>query len=125
MTAPTPSMANQPSLTNNVAGTLAYITIIPAITLLLLEPYRRNRFVRFHAWQCIFLTSAWCAVELFLAAIAYAAPVLALALETLDSLFTLATLIVWIMLLIKTMNGEPFRIPLISTLAEKRAAALA
>ena len=34
-------------LTDNVAGLLAYVTIIPAIIFLVIEPYNRNRFVRF------------------------------------------------------------------------------
>jgi len=45
-------------LTDNVAATLAYITLIPAILFLMLEPYNRRPFVRFHAWQCIFLCVA-------------------------------------------------------------------
>jgi hypothetical protein len=38
-----------------VAGMLAYFTIIPAIIFLLIEPYNRNRFVRFHSFQCLFV----------------------------------------------------------------------
>jgi len=46
-------------LADNVAGMLAYFTIIPAIVFLVLEPYNRSRFVRFHAWQSIFFNVAW------------------------------------------------------------------
>ena len=42
-------------LSDNAAGAIAYITIIPAIVFLLVEPYNKKPFVRFHAWQCIFL----------------------------------------------------------------------
>ena len=42
----------------NVAGMLAYFTIIPAIIFLLIEPYNRNRFVRFHSFQCLFTCAA-------------------------------------------------------------------
>lgn len=41
-------------LEDNVAGALAYVTIIPAIVFLVLEPFNRKRFVRFHAFQCLF-----------------------------------------------------------------------
>ena len=41
-------------MTDNVAGMLAYITIIPAIVFLVVEPYNRNRFIRFHCLQCLF-----------------------------------------------------------------------
>jgi uncharacterized membrane protein len=44
-------------MADNVAGMLAYITIIPAIVFLVMEPYNRNRFIRFHSWQSIF--SQW------------------------------------------------------------------
>ena len=39
----------------NIAGVLAYITIIPAVVFLVLEPFKRNFFVRFHAFQHLFL----------------------------------------------------------------------
>src|ERR1700760_4654206 len=45
-------------LADNVAGMLAYFTIIPAIVFLLIEPYNRNRFVRFHCFQCLFTAGA-------------------------------------------------------------------
>ena len=45
-------------LTDNVAGLLAYITIIPSIIFLVMEPYNRNRFVRFHSFQNIFFCVA-------------------------------------------------------------------
>ncbi len=46
-------------LTDNVAGMLAYVTIIPAIVFLVLEPYNKRRFIRFHSFQCIFFAIAW------------------------------------------------------------------
>ena len=45
-------------MAENVAGMLAYFTIIPAIIFLLIEPYNRNRFVRFHSFQCLFTAAA-------------------------------------------------------------------
>ena len=45
-------------LADNVAGALAYVfTIIPAILFLILEPYNRRPFVRFHAFQCLCLAA--------------------------------------------------------------------
>src|SRR5258707_11585184 len=41
-------------LNDNVAGLLAYL-FIPAIIFLVLEPFNRNPFVRFHAFQGLFL----------------------------------------------------------------------
>ena len=48
---PVPPQAAQSGLSDNAAGALAYVTIIPAIVFLLVEPYNKNSFVRFHAWQ--------------------------------------------------------------------------
>ena len=52
-TVPATTTANAGGLTDNMAGMLAYITIIPAIIFLVMEPYNKNRFIRFHAWQCL------------------------------------------------------------------------
>ena len=38
-----------PGLADNVAGALAYVTIIPAIVFLVLEPFNKKRFIRFHS----------------------------------------------------------------------------
>src|SRR3954467_4563543 len=62
----TPSTVSQSGLSDNAAGGLAYITVIPAIIFLILEPYNRSSFVRFHAWQCIFLTIGCVVVDVAL-----------------------------------------------------------
>ena len=41
------------ALPETLAGALAYFTIIPAILFLLIDPYNKNRFVRFHSCQCL------------------------------------------------------------------------
>ena len=46
-------------LTDNVAGMLAYVTIIPSIIFLVMDPYNKNRFIRFHSFQNIFFCIAW------------------------------------------------------------------
>ena len=57
--APVSPAAAGGGLTDNVAGMLAYVTIIPAIIFLVMAPYNRSRFVRFHAFQSIFFAVAW------------------------------------------------------------------
>lgn len=47
----TPSAAPSSGLSDNIAGGLAYITIIPAIIFLLIEPYKSRPFVRFNCFQ--------------------------------------------------------------------------
>ena len=65
MADPNPPVVSS-GLSDNAAGALAYVTIIPAIIFLLLEPYNKKQFVRFHAWQCIFLFIACIVVEIIL-----------------------------------------------------------
>src|SRR5947209_7609771 len=51
--APAPT-AQSSGLNDNVAGLLSYL-FIPAIIFLLVEPFNTNKFVRFHAFQGLFL----------------------------------------------------------------------
>ena len=37
------------ALSEPIAGGLAYFTFVPAIVFLVVEPYKNNRFVRFHS----------------------------------------------------------------------------
>jgi len=58
-------------LTDNVAGALAYLTVIPAIVFLVIEPFNKRRFVRFHAFQSIFYFVAWIAADICLSIIGH------------------------------------------------------
>ncbi len=101
-------------LTDNIAGMLAYVTIIPAIVFLLLEPYNRNRFIRFHSFQCIFL----CIVLVVIHVVLLAVPIIGWAI----SIFVnLGALVLWIVLLLKAYQGQKFKLPVIGDLAEKQA----
>ncbi len=42
-------------LSDNAAGAIAYLTFIPAVCFLIMEPYNKNSYIRFHAWQSIML----------------------------------------------------------------------
>ena len=42
---------NQSGLSDNAAGALAYVTFIPAIIFLIVEPYNKNSYIKFHSWQ--------------------------------------------------------------------------
>src|ERR1700728_4855114 len=53
-------------LADNVAGMLAYVTIIPAIIFLVVEPYNKSRFIRFHSFQSIFFCVAIFAIQVVL-----------------------------------------------------------
>ena len=113
----TPSQPVQSSgLSDTAAGALAYVTIIPAIIFLVVEPYNRNSFVRFHSWQSIFFGIAAFAIDMVLTVI----PVVGWFILPIAGL---AFLIVWIIVLLKALKGERYKLPFIGDLAEKQAGA--
>src|SRR5271156_3585559 len=55
-----PMAAAGAGLTPNVAGALAYLVgAITGILFLVIDPFKADRFVRFHAFQSIFFNLAW------------------------------------------------------------------
>ena len=107
-------------MTDNVAGMLAYVTIIPAIIFLVMEPYNRSRFIRFHAFQCLFFAVAWTVLWIALSIFAHI-PVLGWLSILIWPLIGLAGFIIWIVLLLKANQGKMFKLPVIGDLAEKQA----
>lgn len=104
----------------NIAGALAYVTFIPAMIFLLVEPYRRNRFVRFHSLQCLLL---YLALFLVSAVLSLAARVLGLLPMVLLSVVVgLAAFVLLLVLVIKALQGETFKVPILGDLAEGQAA---
>ncbi len=107
-------------LTDNVAGALAYVTIIPAIIFLVLEPFNKKRFIRFHSFQCIFYSVAWMVIDIVLAIIGRI-PFLGWATLFLWPLVTLALLVILLILALKAYQGQMFKLPVIGDIAEQQA----
>ena len=112
-------------LSENVAGALAYFTILPAILFLFLEPYRKNLFVRFHALQCFLYTAAivLLGVALRLADyVLFVIPVLGpLLVVVIDVVAALAAILLWFVLVAKAWRGETFKMPYLGDFAERYA----
>ena len=92
-------------LPDNVAGALAYVTVLPAIVFLMVEPYNRRRFVRYNAFQCIALVLAMtvCSMVLLI-------PLLGLLAVPLEMvLFGLWMLCMW-----NAYRGKLYRLPMIA-----------
>ena len=128
--APTQPLAAAGGLTDNVAGLLCYIFwLISGIVFLVIEPYNRNRFIRFHAFQSIFFTIAVIAAYIALAIIGTVLHIilpwgLVLALMGLLHLAVwLGSLVLWVLLLVKAYQGQRWKLPIIGGLAEKQAQA--
>ena len=107
-------------LTDNVAGMLAYITIIPSIVFLVMEPYNRNRFVRFHSFQNIFFCVACIALGIVLSIIGMI-PMVGLITLVIWPLIGLGFLVLWVILVLKAYQGQMFKLPIIGDMAEKQA----
>lgn len=117
---PVAATAPAQGMTDNVAGMLAYFTIIPAIIFLVMEPYNRNRFIRFHAFQCLFFAVAWTVLWIALSIFAHI-PFLGWLSILIWPLILLAGFIVWIILVIKANQGQMYKLPFIGDMAEKQA----
>jgi uncharacterized membrane protein len=111
-----------PGLSDNVAGALAYLTIIPAIVFLVLEPFNKRPFVRFHAFQSIFYCVAWIAVDIGLAIIGHI-PFLGWAILFLWPLVTLVLFVILLVLALKAYQGQKFKLPVIGDIAAQQAGA--
>lgn len=111
-----PLRASTAGLPDNTAGALAYLTIIPAIIFLVTEDYNKRPFVRFHAFQSIFLAVAMAVAMIVLMII----PVVGWILEP---LVMLAFLIIWLVTVFKAYNGKQFELPVLGGLARKQAEA--
>lgn len=101
---------------------LAYVTVIPAIIFLVMEPYNKSRFIRFHAFQSIFFAVAWTAIWIGLSFVGMV-PVLGWLTILIWPLLGLGGLVIWIILLLKANQGQMFKLPVIGDMAEKQAGA--
>jgi len=121
--APATVQASTGGLTDNVAGMLAYITPIPAIVFLVIEPYNKNRFIRFHSFQNIFFFVAMIALGIALSIVSFI-PFLGLILIPIHFIIWLGSLALWVILLLKAYQGQMWKLPVIGDMAEKQANAI-
>lgn len=110
--APAPAQASG-GLSENTACGLAYITIIPAIIFLVMEPYNKNRNIKFHCFQCLGL-----AITMFLCGVIMIIPILG---WIVGMLGYLTCFVMWVICLIKAFSGGRFMVPVIGKFAEKQA----
>src|SRR4051794_6222644 len=121
-----PPVASAAGLTDNVASALCYLLgFISGIVFLVLEPYNRNRTVRFHAFQSIFFNVAWIVVWIIfgiVARILFEVPVVGWVLNSVIwAALSLGFLIAWLFLMWKAYNNERFELPVIGPMAAKQA----
>jgi|GEM_PF-159657 len=111
----------------NVAGLVAYVLgFITGIFLLVTEPYKSDRFVRFHALQSIFVSGVYVAIIIlwsmvtgfFLGASFFA---LWRLIYLAWWVIRLAFFALWLLLMYKAYNNERFELPIVGPLAKKHA----
>lgn len=115
-----PPSAASSGLSPNGAAALSYVTIIPAILFLILEPYNKTPLVRFHAIQCLLLAASWVVVwvvVMIMHAFLHFIPLSWVLFTLLDLAIALGFFIAWLMAIIKASKGEWFKLPVIGDLA--------
>jgi uncharacterized membrane protein len=91
--------------------------VLTGVLFLVLEPYNKNRNVRFHAFQSIFV---WLGTVAVWIAFLIVTSIIGLA-WLLFPIYSLARLVLWVMLMYKAYNRERWVLPIIGPLAEKQA----
>jgi uncharacterized membrane protein len=128
---PPPTYAVQPvaaagssGLSENAAAAISYLTIIPAILFLVIEPYNKMPFVRFHAFQSIGLTVVWFALWIVITVLRIALhfiPLIGFLFLFADLVICLGMFIIWLIAVLKASKGEWYKLPFIGNFAEKQA----
>jgi uncharacterized membrane protein len=121
---PPPAAASSAGMADNVASTLCYaLGFITGIIFLILEPYNRNKVVRFHAFQSIFFSVAIIIIRIALS-IVFAAlwSVSGFFLSfAISGLISLACFILWLYILLSTYQGKTVVLPIVGPLARQQA----
>jgi len=112
---PPPATAANSGLADNVAGALAYITFVPALLFLILEPYNKRPFVRFNALQCLGLYAVAICFSIILVI-----PILGWIVGIVGDL-TLA--VFWMICIVKAANGQLYKVPVVGNFVEQMASA--
>jgi uncharacterized membrane protein len=114
---------NVSALPRTIAGALAYCTFIPAIVFLLVEPFNKDRFIRFHSYQSIgmFLFVCFSAAVLRIASalLGFIPIVGPLLVVLLWMIVGLGIFILWLVLVVKALQGMMFKLPFLGGIAEQ------
>ena len=116
-------------MSNNVAGCLCYLFgWLTGLIFLLIDPYKNDKFVRFHAFQSIFLSVAmfgiWIAGMILSGILAVVTRGFSLVfMWPLMMLIWVGVLVAVVVTMIKAYGGQQFKLPIIGELAAKQAGA--
>jgi len=125
--APAPVAAAPASgLADNIAGLLCYspVGLICDIIWLVAEPYKSNKFLRFHSFQSLFLAGAWFVLWIGLlivgAVLTAVGGPLGLIMFPIDMIIGLGFFVLCIVMMIKAYQNQTTHLPIIGALADKQ-----
>src|SRR6266571_2826141 len=101
-------------LTDNIASALCYIPLLGGLGFLLVEPYSRNRAIRFHALQSLSLTAVMVVLDVVIG-------ILWRLLWGVTDILHLGYVALILFLMYKAYVGEKIVLPVIGPIAEKQA----
>ena len=105
-------------LTENVAGLLCYVLgWVSGVVFLLIE--QENKFVRFHAIQSIVTFGSITVVSIALSIIGLI-PYLGVVFDIANWILRLLAFVLWIVLMVKAIQGTKYKLPWAGDFAEKR-----
>jgi uncharacterized membrane protein len=119
------SAAANSGLAPNLAGALAYVLgMITGIAFLVLEPYKHDRFVRFHAMQsilfCVAAIAFSIAWHILVSIMISISGWTAVALVPIGLVISLGFFFFWLFLMYQAYSQREFRIPVIGAIAAKQ-----
>ncbi len=117
-------VAASTGLSQTAAAALAYVTIIPAIIFLVIEPYNKMPFVRFHSIQCLGLALVSFVLQVGLTIMGlflHFVPLIGILFGLIKLAVFLAVFVAWLLALIKASQGQWFKLPIIGDFAEQQA----
>ena len=121
----TGSPATSAGLTSNAAAALAYILgVITGVVFLVLEPYKRDRFVRFHAMQSILFCAAAIvfsiAMSIVWGILFSISASLIFVVMPLRLVIALGLFLFWLFVMYQAYCQREYRIPIIGAIAAKQ-----
>jgi uncharacterized membrane protein len=114
-------------LQNNAVGALAYLGgLITGILFLVIEPYKADRFVRFHSLQSIFFNIAWAALWIVWMIVGFLLGAMTKGIFFLvelpiNLLLMVGGFCLWAYLMYSAYQNKTFKLPIIGALAAKQS----
>jgi|SRR5579862_309996 len=122
-----PANIEQKAMETNLVGALTYLAgFVTGIVFLVLDPYKSNSFVRFHAFQSIFFNVAWVVfwiIWMILSAVLtpLTAGIFGLIALPLILIFSLAGFGIWLFLMYQAYQQKLFKLPIVGKFAAEHA----